>query len=254
MTPATTDDDLQTQPRAGNVSAKLLAVEDGDTASFEIDGARTPVRLMGINAPDRGECRYDEATEGLTGLLEGGAISVEVRGIDQFERVLAYVWVDGEVVNLTLVEDGLAIATTPEADDQHGDDLLAAEEAAYEAGVGLWDGCDAAESAGLELVIDTDSHDPPGPDQEVLSEEVVTITNLGGADVDLLGWILRDESSAHRFPFPPGAGVPAGGVLVIASSDMAWDPGESPVWSNAGDMALLLDAKGGVVSRARYQE
>ena len=131
-------------------------------------------------------------------------------------------------MNLNLIEGGLAIATTPEPDDQHGADLVNAEEEAYRSGVGLWDGCDAAEGAGLELAIDTDGHDPPGPDQEVLSEEVVTITNLGGADVDLEGWVLRDESSAHRFLFPPGAGIPAGVMRVIASSDPAMGPRGEP--------------------------
>jgi hypothetical protein len=240
------------EPESG-VGARLLAVEDGDTAIFELAGARTPVRLLGINAPERAECMYEEATAGLEEALEGREIVVDARGQDQFGRTLAYLWADERSVNLDQVDAGLAIATTPEPSDDLGDDLLRAEEAAYESGIGLWDACDAVESGGLELEIDTSRHDPPGGDEEQLEVEKVTITNLGTTTVDLDGWVLRDESSAHRYRFSPGAELGPGDALEVASSEEGWDPGDSPVWNNAGDMALLLDSDGGVVARSRYR-
>lgn len=246
-------DTTGTQEPLPGVEARVIRVEDGDTAVLSIDGTPVTLRLLGVNAPEQGECAHDEAASTLERLLGEGSIRAEERGTDQFARTLAYLWAGGRFVNLALVAEGMAIATTPEPEDGLGVDVVAAEEEAYEAGVGLWDDCDAAGSADLEMAIDTTGHDPQGPDEEVLSEEVVTISNLGSASVDLTGWTLRDESSSHRFHFPQGAAVPAGGMLGIASSDPGWDPGDSPVWSNAGDVALLLDADGGVVSRARYQ-
>ncbi len=242
-----------TQSRPAGVEASVIRVEDGDTATLSIDGMPVTVRLFGVNAPEQGECAHDEAASTLEGMLREASIRVEERGTDQFERTLAYLWADDRFVNLALVAEGLAIATTPEPGDMLGLDLVSAEEESYQAGVGLWDDCDAAESADLEMAIDISGHDPPGPDEMILSEEVVAISNIGATSVDLTGWILRDESSAHRFLFPQGAVVPGGGMLRVASSDPAWDPGGSPVWNNAGDMALLLDTQGGVVSRARYQ-
>ena len=46
-------------------------------------------------------------------LLESGSVTVEDRGIDQFERVLAYVWVDGELVNLTSSRTDWALPPLP---------------------------------------------------------------------------------------------------------------------------------------------
>ncbi len=209
---------------------------------------------MGINATDRGECLYEEATRALSRLLEGGAITFEERGIDQFDRVLAYVWVDDALVNLSLVADGLAIATTPEDGDDLGASLVTAEEKAYGEGVGIWDECDDPVSAGLALELETGGHDPPGPDDDALSDEVVAITNSGSETADLTGWMMRDESSAHRYSVHSGTVLAPGGSLDVSSSDPGWDPGKSPVWNNDGDMVLLLDAGGGVVSRARYQD
>jgi endonuclease YncB( thermonuclease family) len=251
-TPADTGGGDQPATPGEGAEARLLGVEDGDTAIFEMDGMRTPVRLLGINAPEVGECMHDEAATALVQALEGHEIIVEAHGLDQFERTLAYVWADGLSVNLELVVAGLAIATTAEADEELGDELLSAEQQSFEAGSGLWDGCDSAGSSALELEVDTSGHDPPGPDEEALEEEVVTLANLGTAPVELGGWVLRDESSAHRYRFAPGSTLAPGEELEIASSDVGWDPGDSPVWSNGGDMALLLDPDGGVVSRARY--
>jgi hypothetical protein len=40
--------------------------------------------------------------------------------------------------------------------------------------------------------------------------------------------------------------------MTIRSTDPGWVPGGSPVWSNGGDMVLVLDETGRVVARHRY--
>lgn len=64
---------------------------DGDT--IEIDNGQT-IRLIGINAPDRGGPRWEEAKEYLTDLIDSEKIQLEYDYYqdDQFGRVLAYVW------------------------------------------------------------------------------------------------------------------------------------------------------------------
>jgi hypothetical protein len=100
--------------------------------------------------------------------------------------------------------------------------------------------------AGISVV------DPPGPDDETLDQEMVVLANRGGALVDLEGWILRDESSRHRYIFPAGATLGPGRALQVRSDDPRWAPGGEPVWNNDGDMALLQDRHGNVLSRWRY--
>jgi len=164
------------------------------------------------------------------------------------------VWAGDSFVNLDLVESGLAIATTPGAGEDEGAILLAAEESAFRAGIGFWDpvGCDQNAGAGVEITIDTSGHDPPGPDDEVLEQEHVALVSNSGGQIDLSGWLLRDESSTHRYRLPPGSVLDPGQVLVVPSDHPGWDPGGSPVWNNDGDMALLLSPGGAVVARQRY--
>jgi hypothetical protein len=70
--------------------------------------------------------------------------------------------------------------------------------------------------------------------------------------VDVGGWVIRDESSQHRCHLSSGAFIDQGEGLVVSSVDPCWDPGDSSVWNNGGDMALLLDPSGRVVARYRY--
>ena len=46
-------------------SAEVVAVVDGDTLLVAVDGREESVRLIGVNAPERGECLFEEATAAL---------------------------------------------------------------------------------------------------------------------------------------------------------------------------------------------
>lgn len=236
-------------------AGEIVEVIDGDTVVVEgDDNSTSTVRLAGVNAPERDECGAEEAELWLRA-LEGETVRLEVIGRDQFDRVLAHAHVVDLHVNHDLVARGLALATTPHEGDPHGAALLAAEGEAYHDGRGLW----AREACGsvvaptpMELDRDQAVIDPAGPDGEVLDSELVVIVNRGPDPVDLSGWSLRDESSMHRFHFPPGSIVSAGASVVVTSADPGWSPGQSPVWNNDGDLVLLQDPAGTVVIRWRY--
>jgi hypothetical protein len=187
------------------------------------------------------------------GALDGENVVLETTGVDQFDRVLAYVSVDEVDVNLDLVRRGLAIATTA-ADDSRRPALLDAEEHAFSDAVGLWaaDVCGVSETTTVAIDARASRVDPDGPDENVLDEESIVIVNMGGETVSLAHWTLRDESSVHRLVFGPEVSIGPGSTLVITSEDARWDPGQGPIWNNGGDMALLQDRNGNVVSRWRY--
>ncbi len=237
----------------GLASGEVVAISDGDTFDFATDAGEVTVRLLGVNAPERDECFHDEAARGLELALESGKVSLEPHGLDQFGRTLAYVWAGDTFVNLTLVESGLAIATTPDEDENRGADLVAAEEAAYEDRVGLWSStaCGGV-PADADLAIEASGANPPGDDADVLHLERVTVLNNGELETDLSNWALRDESSANRFRFRDGSIIGRGSRLDVTSDDPGWEPGEGPVWNNRGDMALLLTPGGAVVARHRF--
>jgi endonuclease YncB( thermonuclease family) len=110
-------------------------VIDGDT----FDSSYSRVHLYGVDAPERGDQCFSEATDRLRALA-GDAVRVELgpRKRDSFGRVLAYVYTKtGNSVDETLVRDGLAWALTN--DGQHYDSLVAAARGARQGGVGcLW--------------------------------------------------------------------------------------------------------------------
>ncbi|MCI0542908.1 MAG: lamin tail domain-containing protein [Actinobacteria bacterium] len=231
----------------GELTAMVTHVYDGDTIEVETEGRRIDVRLHGLNAPENGECHDTEATEGLTTAVLGAVVRLTTKGEDQFGRLLAVVW-RGEVsINLGLVTEGLAIATTPDSGDPTT--MIEAEERAYRDGLGLWGACGVGQAPAV--IIDQVVNDPPGPDGEDLGGERVVVINSGDTAVDLAGWSLRDESSRHRHRFDDVVLEP-GESLVVTSADSGWEPGGGPVWNNDGDMALLLDERGRVVSRYRY--
>ena len=237
------------------IEGDVLEVVDGDTFTLGTSGGEVRIRLLGINAPERDECLHDEAAAELGSYLGAGEMRVEDHGRDQFGRSLVYVWVGETFVNLALVEAGLVFATTPGEGETQGASLLTAEAAAVRTETGLWNpaSCNGGSATGLELAIDASGYDPPGPDDEVLEQEHVRVVNRSGGVADLSGWILRDESSLHRFRFPDGSIIDPGGDFDVPSTHPGWEPGGSPVWNNEGDMALLLTPEGGFAVRERYR-
>jgi micrococcal nuclease len=237
----------------GLTNGTVVRVNDGDSVLVETGSGDVEVRLMGINTPERDECYGPEAEERLIELVDGQAVSLEEVGRDQFDRTLAYLWLGDLLVNFDQVAEGFAIASTPEEDDPHGDDLVEAEDAAFDARAGMWSETACGASGPIppiEVDGSASSFDPPGPDEDILDQELVAFSSE--EQVNLGGWVLRDESSQHRCHLPSGAFIDPSAGLVVTSVDPCWEPGDSSVWNNGGDMALLLDASGRVVTRHRY--
>lgn len=150
-----------------------------------------------------------------------------------------------------MVRAGMAIATTPGPGEP---DYTGIETEAVTSGAGLWapDACSGGPIDDISIDRDRSVVDPAGPDGEHLGEEAILITNQGDKKVNLNGWKLRDESSRHRYTFSSGTQIEPGQTMVITSADDGWEPGGSPVWSNDGDIVMVLDRHGRVVDHWRY--
>jgi len=231
----------------------VTRVNDGDSGLVDVGGTIVEFRLEGINAPERAECHGEDSSDHLAALVEGATVGVELTGTDQFGRSLAYMWLDDAPVNLELVSGGHAVATTPGQGETRGEALIAAEIDAASEERGLWSESACGGTGPVpDIAVDplSSRFDPDGPDEEVLEEELVTFDY--GETLDLAGWTIRDESSAHRCVIPDGTLISADRPLTVTSADQCWDPGENPVWNNAGDLVLLLDPLGRVAARYRY--
>ena len=116
----------------------VTKVIDGDTI---VVGGES-IRLLGIDANEKGEKCYKEAKIRLEELILNREIKLEkdVKDKDQYKRLLRYIFVEENEnslinVNLILVEEGLAIARFYE-DKKYKKEILEAETKARENQIG----------------------------------------------------------------------------------------------------------------------
>ena len=64
--------------------------------------------MANIDAPDPGYCGAEEAKEYLNQKISGKTVRLEFFGRDSFNRPLVYVYIDKELVNETMLREGLA--------------------------------------------------------------------------------------------------------------------------------------------------
>ena len=117
---------------------RVRRVIDGDTLEL-MDG--TKVRLLGIDAPERGEKCYQEAKERLEELVLNNKVRLEKdkEDRDRYGRELRYVFIDHSLVNLILVKEGLPYSYVIEPNVKYKDEILNAERFAKEFKIGcLW--------------------------------------------------------------------------------------------------------------------
>lgn len=136
-------------PRSTVGSAQVTNIVDGDTFDVLVTGVEQRVRIIGIDAPELGQCYYQESIDHLTSLISGKTVTLarDVSETDQFGRLLRYVRAPlthpaGIVdVNLSLLTGGFAIATPYSPDTSRSAEFAVTENVAREALRGLWGDC-----------------------------------------------------------------------------------------------------------------
>jgi micrococcal nuclease len=139
------------RPTGPTLEATLVRVVDGDTIRVMVGGVEERVRYIGIDTPELNASSpatpdpYAQAASDANGrLLAGGRIVLEkdVSERDRYGRLLRNVWVERDgawtLVNLALVAEGYAQASTYPPDVKYAELLQAALRAAREDGRGLW--------------------------------------------------------------------------------------------------------------------
>lgn len=246
---------------SNGVTSEVIVVDvvDGDTLDVGLpSGGEERVRILGINAPERGECLAEGATAALERLVAGVEVDLvaDRSDRDRYGRLLRYVEVDGDDVGVALVREGYAVVRVSEPDTARVAALRDAEAEARDDRRGMWDpsacggpiaGAEGMRVVGLRL-------DAEGDDSLNLNDEWVDLRNEGVAPVDLSGWRVRDESASNRFDLPDGFTLAPGTEVRIRSgcgeptaSELFWCASGAAIWNNDGDTAFLLDPAGNVV-------
>ncbi len=280
-------------PTAGEQRrATVTHVVDGDTVEVRFpDGSDDTVRLIGVDSPevhaDTAPAEFEgvpdtaagrdclrtwgeRASAFATDRLAGQSVTLvfdpntDRRGA--YDRLLAYVRVDGATFNYRLVDRGYA--RVYDSSFARGERFYDAESRAQDARTGLWT-CREPSSRGTPtgeptptadngtgVVVATVRYDAPGNDNDHLAGEYVVLANRGDRARDLAGWTVSDEAG-HVYEF--GSRTLAAGATVTLHTGSGTDNAthvfwgqDGALWNNDGDTATLRDAGGEVVDRWAY--
>lgn len=128
--------------QAARLSGRVIAVADGDTVTL-LDARlrRHQIRLLGIDAPEKDQAYGWQARAYLAQQVFGRQVIADCRKSDRYQRRLCRLELDGQDVNLGLIEAGLAWHYKSYARDQKLTERLlyaSAETQARLARRGLW--------------------------------------------------------------------------------------------------------------------
>jgi endonuclease YncB( thermonuclease family) len=112
----------------------LVKVIDGDTVDVSNGSRAMRIRTACIDAPELHQPQGQRSARALEADLQGKDIGIETDGRDRYGRTVAYLIVDGENVNLAMVEAGMAFVY-PNCKRK---EFYAAETAARTAHAGVW--------------------------------------------------------------------------------------------------------------------
>jgi len=217
-------------------------VIDGDTFVTN----NQSVRLLGINSPEKGELYYDEAKELLELLVLNETVRLEFGKdkYDRYNRILAYVFLNGENINLKLVEKGLANYYFPSGRDRYYNDF---EE--------IWNECIKSDENLCKKSEDICSECIRLKSLDFKNQEVI-FHNSCDFTCDLTNWIIKDEGR-KKFTFPE-FNLDSKKEVTIKIDEgenneeiLFWE-GENYVWTTTGDTLFLRDKNNSLVLWESY--
>ena len=133
----------------GYEQVKYMYTIDGDTANFNMGGLGVKCRFIGIDTPElehdggKHEPYAEKAKDFTEKTLKSADVIIlerdEAAGeYDNYDRLLAHVWADGELLSYLLVGEGLATTRYYKEGYKYFVEITVAESAAREAERGVW--------------------------------------------------------------------------------------------------------------------
>ncbi len=133
------------------ITGKCIDITDGDTFTFLADNKISDemvyvyqVRLYGIDAPEISHYRSKKdagagaSSNLLSWLIEKEKISVDIRAIDKYNRVVGEIYMGGECVNLLLLRIGAVRAYPEFLEEKDLKQYKSEEQEAKEGNKGIW--------------------------------------------------------------------------------------------------------------------
>lgn len=126
---------LAAQTVSADFSGKVVDVSDGDTITVLKDREQVKVRLVEIDAPEKGQAFGNRSKQALSELVRGKQVEIRERGTDRYGRTLGRVYQSGVDVNAEMVRRGMVWVYVKYAKDQG---FYQIETEAREQRRGLW--------------------------------------------------------------------------------------------------------------------
>lgn len=137
------------EPEAGpeNPTYEVVWAIDGDTLLIAITGQEVSVRLIGIDAPEsvhreveKNTPEGEQASQWMKSFIQGKKVSLEYDEElnDRYGRTLAYVYVDGVLLEDILLREGMARTLIMEPNTRYQHHFEQIEKEARESGAGFW--------------------------------------------------------------------------------------------------------------------
>ena len=131
------------------IEVELVEVIDGDTAKFKMNREQITVRFLGINTketvdPEIGEEVWGKEASDFTKEKLENATKIELEfdnqaeEKDKYNRYLAWIWIDDELLQDLLVQNGLAETYMLQNNYKYAGMLQESEEVAKENKFGTW--------------------------------------------------------------------------------------------------------------------
>lgn len=121
--------------QAETLSAKVIAVMDGDTVMVLRDGQKLKVRLANIDAPEKDQAFGKQARDSLLQMVGKKRVQIDGQAVDQYGRIVGLLSVDGTNVNQEQLKRGMAW----EYSHYHSDKTYTTlQDRAQQARRGLW--------------------------------------------------------------------------------------------------------------------
>lgn len=89
--------------KKSTTESTVKEVLDGDTFML-MNGDR--IRLLSVDAPEKGRCGAQEATEALSALIAGKSVTIKEERRDQYGRRMGLIYVGGTLVNEMMLASG----------------------------------------------------------------------------------------------------------------------------------------------------
>ncbi|MDD3521024.1 MAG: lamin tail domain-containing protein [Actinomycetota bacterium] len=224
-------------------------VIDGDTI---IVNDNYSVRMIGINAPEKGMYFYEEAKQNLEILILNNEVCLEsdITDKDKYGRLLRYVFDGNYFINYEMVKFGFANAYDYKPDTKYSELLNEAEEYAKINEKGIWERIDM-EDIGIKI-----NYDSEGKDEDYLNGEWVEIVNKGNKSIKLEDWSIKDMGT-NIYVFDNVILYPGSSIFLFTgkgiddNEKLYWDA-ERPVWNNDHDALYLRNSSGILVKYLSY--